>query len=83
MATLRRKRDGKGDVGSQVESYDPKTGKLVGHEPAEGCALLVGSTAATFSDQDFWLATAITRIVSDDGEKIEFETDHSKYTFWR
>jgi hypothetical protein len=83
MASLRRDRDNEGFAGSRVEAYTPD-GKLAGHEPIEGCHLLVGSvTAGTYSTRDYWLTTPITRIVSRDEDSIRFETKNSKYTLRR
>jgi hypothetical protein len=82
MAKLIRDRDGEGYCGSRVEAIDPKTGKVVGHEPIFGFCILVGSvTANSYSDRDWWLTTPITEIVSSDDKKIQFKTKNSTYTF--
>ena len=82
MPSLIRDRDGEGFSGSRVESYNPDTVKIVGHEPIVGCCLLVGSvTAGTYSNRDWWITTPITEILSENDEEIKFLTANSAYTF--
>jgi len=84
MASLIKDGYGEGYYGSLVEAFDPKTGKLVGHEPIVGMALRVGTlTAGMFSDRDWWMTTPIIEIISETEDEIRFKTANSTYTFRR
>ena len=74
--------------GARVEALEwHKNGKLKevkGHEPIVGCSLLVGSvTARSYSNQDYWLTTPVTKIIEETNEHILFETENSKYKLLR
>jgi len=82
MAKLIRERDGAGQHGALVESFDPETMKVVGNKPTVGQVLRVGTvTAGMFSDQDWWMTTPITEIISETDDEIKFKTKNSIYTF--
>jgi len=84
MAKLIRDGDGEGYFGSRIESFDPKTGDLVGHEPMIGCCLKVGTaTAGMFSSRDWWMTTPITEIISETDKEIRFKTKNSTYTLFK
>ncbi len=76
------------DGGARVEAieYDGN-GKYVGvagNKPIVGCSLLVGSvTARSYSNQDYWLTTAVTEIVEETNEYILFKTGNSTYKLIR
>ena len=54
--------------------------EIAGHEPIEGCSLMVGSvTARSYSNQDYWLTTPVIKIVKKTKKYIIFETENSKY----
>ena len=92
MASLRRTRDGAGDVGASVLALrlNPETDKLETEHvdrPKLGWALQVGSvTARSYSRQDWWQTTPVTKILEEDeGEDYyycKFETGNSTYEFW-
>lgn len=92
MASLRRISDGAGDVGASVLAIrnNPDTGELETEQtdrPLVGWALRVGSvTARSYSNQDWWMTTPVTKIVeadiSDEYCYYKFETGNSVYEFW-
>jgi len=76
------------DGGARVEAIEyTKEGFYKGvkdNKPVVGCALLVGSvTARSYSDQDYWLTTPITKIIEETNEHILFETENSTYKLLR
>jgi len=96
MATLKRLRDGAGDIGARVEAIkwneDGTFREVIGNKPVVGCSLLVGSvTARTYREQDYWLTTEITEILEEkysekDSERLEyckFKTGNSIYELWK
>ena len=76
------------DGGARVEAIEyTKEGfykSVKDNKPVVGCALLVGSvTARSYSDQDYWLTTPITKIIEETNEHILFETENSTYKLLR
>jgi hypothetical protein len=72
------------EQGARVEAIqydeDGRNGKVVGNKPIVGCSLLVGSISArSYSNQDWWLTTEITEIISETKECIRFKTLNSTY----
>jgi hypothetical protein len=72
------------DGGSRVEAIrwneDRTFKEIEGHEPIVGCSLLVGSvTARSYSSQDYWLTTPVTKIVEKTDKYWIFETENSTY----
>lgn len=71
------------DGGSRVEAIEWQNDKfkqIKGNEPIVGCSLLVGSvTARSYSSQDYWLTTPITKIIEKTDKYILFETENSTY----
>ena len=54
--------------------------EIAGHKPIIGCSLMVGSmTARSYSNQDYWLTTPITKILKKTKKYIMFETENSTY----
>ena len=92
MPSLRRTRDGSGDVGASVVAIreNPETGELEHKQtdrPLVGWALQVGSvTARSYSNQDWWMTTPVTKILeadlTDDYCYYKFETGNSVYEYW-
>jgi hypothetical protein len=87
MARLRRVSDGAGDVGSMslARKWDEKEHKYktVGHRPRIGCSMIVGSvTARSYSLQDYWMTTAITKILERKKGYVRFLTENSEYEWW-
>jgi len=91
MASLRRTRDGEGEVGARVEAIawneDGTFKEIIGHKPTIGCSLLVGSvTARSYSSRDYWLTTPITEILEEESNDeyyyCKFKTENSDYEFW-
>lgn len=89
--SLKREGDGKGDIGSRSQaiawSKDGRMKKIVSHYPTLGCSMLVGSvTARSYSNQDYWITTAITEIIEEikdeDVEYVKFKTGNSVYEWW-
>jgi len=57
---------------------------VVGDTPTLGASFLVGSvTARSYSSRDWWLTTAVTKIVEKTDDHILFETVNSKYKLLR
>ena len=72
------------DGGAMVDAIrwneDGTYKEIAGHEPIVGCSLMVGSiTARSYSNQDYWLTTHITKIVKKTKKYIIFETENSTY----
>lgn len=87
MARLRRVSDGAGDTGSRslALSYDKKHDKIIvkGHRPIIGCLMQVGSVVArSYSNQDYWTTTPVTKILEDKGDYVRFKTRNSEYEWW-
>lgn len=64
--SLRRDRDGAGDAGSMLRAVTMK-GKYIGKDGLVkvGCGIHCGSYyARSYANQDWWLTTAVTKIVS-------------------
>ena len=54
--------------------------EVVGHRPTIGCSLMVGSvTARSYSNQDYWLTTPVTKILEETEDYVLFETKNSTY----
>lgn len=88
--SLRRTRDDAGDSGGMslglIPTYDMDTNQVtkVDYEndarPRIGMALRVGSLyARTFSGQDWWQTTLITKILEDTPGYVRFKTGNSEY----
>lgn len=72
------------DGGARVDAIrwndDRSFKEIAGHEPIVGCSLMVGSISArSYSDQDYWLTTTVTKIVEKTEEYVLFETENSTY----
>jgi hypothetical protein len=72
------------DGGAKVDAIswneDGSFKEIEGHKPIIGCSLMVGSvTARSYSDQDYWLTTPVTKIVKKTKKYIIFETENSTY----
>jgi len=72
------------DAGSRVEAIKYDNNGIfecvAGHEPMVGCSLLVGSvTARTYSYQDYWLTTEVTKIIKKTKKYTLFKTLNSTY----
>lgn len=92
MASLRRIRDGEGEVGARSEAIawteDGKFKEVVGSRPAVGCSMLVGSvTARSYANRDYWLTTPVLEILeeeeTDEYYYCKFRTENSDYEFWQ
>lgn len=84
MATLKRVGDGAGDSGARVDAIawneDGTFKEIVAHEPVVGCSLMVGSISArSYSSQDYWLTTPITKILEQREGYCKFATENSEY----
>jgi hypothetical protein len=54
--------------------------EIAGHKPIIGCSMMVGSiTARSYSNQDYWLTTPVTKILKETDKYVIFETENSKY----
>ena len=92
MPSLRRTRDGEGEVGAGVQAIriNPHTDLLEYRQvdrPIVGWCLRVGSvTARSYSDRDWWQTTPVTKILeedeTDDYYYCKFETGNSVYEYW-
>ena len=52
--------------------------------PEVGWVIRVGSLyARSYSEQDWWQTSTITKIIKDDGNRVEFQTLNSKYVWWK
>lgn len=72
------------EQGTRVEAIAWKENgnfdKIVANVPTVGCSLLVGSvTARSYSDQDYWLTTKVTKIVEESAISVKFKTENSIY----
>jgi hypothetical protein len=72
------------DGGARVEAIrwnaDSTFKEIAGHKPIIGCSILVGSvTARSYSNQDYWLTTPVTKILKKTKKYIMFETENSTY----
>lgn len=86
MYSLTRERDGAGDSGGMslalwIEGEEVKNENNA--RPRVGVAMRVGSLfARSMQWQDWWQTTVIKKILSDEPNKVVFETSHgSKYTW--
>ena len=87
MPVLFRTRDNAGDQGARSEAIawnpDGTFKEIVSRRPTIGCSMLVGSvTARSYSNQDYWLTTPVTEIISETEEEVRFKTGNSEY-IWR
>ena len=91
--SLKRTRDGAGDSGPMsdalIPTFDQDTGKVVHLEqihnarPQIGAAMRVGTMfARSYSTQDWWQTTVITKILEDTEDYVRFKTGNSEYE-WR
>ena len=96
--SLRRTRDGAGDSGQMSQAifpvFDQDTGKIVDKEiqenarPQVGAVMVVGSYySRSYSAQDWWQTTLITKILEERTEEggaeyVRFKTGNSEYE-WR
>jgi len=54
--------------------------EIAGHKPIIGCSMMVGSiTARSYSNQDYWLTTPVTKILEETEDYVLFETKNSTY----
>ena len=54
--------------------------EIVGHKPIIGCSMMVGTIGTrSYSNQDYWLTTPVTKILEETEEYCIFETENSKY----
>jgi len=87
MPILVRVSDGAGDSGACVQAIkwkeDGRVDEIVDNRPVVGCSLLVGSfTARSYSGQDYWLTTPVTKILEESPGLIRFMTrSGSEYLF--
>lgn len=88
MATLVKiHKDGHGEMkdgGSLCEAIawneDGTFKEVVGNRPVVGCSMKVGTPfARTYSNQDWWLTTPVTKIIKETEKYVEFETENSTY----
>jgi len=88
---LRRTRDREGESGGRSEAIewneDGTFKRIYCYTPTLGCSMLVGSMSArSYSGQDYWLTTPITKILeeinSDDVHYVRFKTGNSEYEWW-
>ena len=91
MAHLIRTSDRAGDSGSRSEAIswneDGTFKEVVSRSPVVGCSMLVGgSTARSYSYQDWWLTTTVTQILEelkdDTTHYVRFKTGNSEYEWW-
>ena len=88
MARLRRNGDGAGDSGSLSQAIAWNEGgsfkEVVSDRPTVGCSMYVGSaTARSYSNQDYWLTTAVTEILEESENYVKFKTKNSVYEWWK
>lgn len=90
MYNLRRT-DGKGDSGARCDIIEWNTDrnvKSIEHGcPVVGRSVLVGSISArSFSSQDYWLTTEVTKILEEIKNEntwyMRFKTKNSEYEWW-
>lgn len=86
---LRRIGDNAGDSGGSSQSFKFVDNKIIadGDYPKVGNYIKVGSLIArTYSRQDWWCTTKITKILNeiknDDTFYIKFKTTNSTYEWW-
>lgn len=94
--SLYRTRDGAGDSGPMSVTFlveesngilsiaTDENGKPIqgGPRPAVGHVIQVGSIyARTYQQQDYWMTTPITEILSDTGSEVRFKTGNSEYVW--
>lgn len=73
-------KDGGARVDAIAWNEDGTYKEIAGHEPIVGCSLMVGSiTARSYSNQDYWLTTPVTKIVKKTKKYVIFETENSTY----
>ena len=75
------------DGGSRCEAIawneDRTFKEIVGRKPTIGCSMLVGSvTARSYSNQDWWMTTPVTKILEETDKYILFETENSTYKLY-
>lgn len=74
-----------GDSGPMSQILDGESYQAIPDEvrPRIGCGVRVGSYAGrTYSMQDYWQTTPVTKILVDEPDYILFETKNSTYE-WR
>ena len=81
--SLRRVSDGAGDSGLMSTLLWEEDGELKKEEngkPRVGVVIQVGTPfGRTFSSQDWWQCTTITKILKDEENYVKFETGNSTY----
>lgn len=80
--SLHRTRDGAGDSGQMSVALRRGENGIEegGNRPRIGYAMRVGSIyARTYSPQDYWTTTYVTKILEDTEERVVFETGNSEY----
>lgn len=83
MSRLRRVSDGQGDVGFvRIMSLneDGSIKETLGGKPIVGCVVWVGSvTARSYSNQDYWVTSAVMEILEEREDYCRFRTENSEY----
>lgn len=82
MYSLYRHRDGAGDSGPMSMMMYPGGDREQNARPKVGGVIRVGSwTARSFSPQDWWQTTMITKILEESEFSVVFQTGNSTYTW--